>query len=301
MSTKKNLSRFVLHCARKFNDSHCLPDKLYLSLLYRYKFDQPLDWDNPQTIIEKWNWLKINCRKPLFNTLADKYAVKKFVADTIGPEYVVPCYGVWERFEDIDFDKLPDQFVLKTNHDSTIPVICKDKSKLDFEEAKQRITAGLNNNYYWLGREWPYKNIKPMVLADMYLNDGTQHAEGGGALQDYKFWCFNGEPKLMYITDKSSDVFENFYDRDFKPVMINHGFRRREPEFERPKNLEKMWELAGVLAKASTSPWIRIDFFDVAGKIYFAEFTFYDHAGLRPFADFNQSLEIGSWLKLPKI
>lgn len=153
-----------------------------------------------------------------------------------------------------------------------------------------KIRSSLKSNYYLLGREWPYKDIKPRILAEKYLDDHS-----GKELTDYKFWCFNGVPKFMYITNKSDDVFENFYDMDFNPVDINHGFRRMSPEFNKPQRFDEMKNLAAKLS--SGIPFVRIDFFYLDDKIYFGEFTFYDHAGLRPFSDIKMDVDLGKLLK----
>ena len=269
------------------------PDALWLKMIYRSKFHRRLNLSAPKSFNEKLNWLKVNDRNPLYTQLADKYSVKEYVRSKIGDEHVVPCYGVWSHFDDIDFSQLPDQFVLKCTHDSGGMCLCRDKSSFDKTAAKAKLEQTLRNNFYWWTREWPYKNVKPRILADKLLDDHT-----GKTLRDYKFWCFNGEPKYMYCTVKSDDIYENFYDMDFLPVAINHGFRRSEPEFEKPEALELMKSLAQTLSQGI--PFVRIDFFWVEGRVYFGEFTFYDWAGLRPFAHYQQDLELGGLILLPQ-
>jgi hypothetical protein len=269
------------------------PDTLWLKMIYRTRFKRSLNFDVPKSFNEKLNWLKVYDRNPLYTKLANKYEVKEYVRNKIGEEYVVPCYGVWDDFDDIDFSILPVQFVLKCTHDSGGMCICKDKSTLNKEEAKNKLEKTLKNNFFWWTREWPYKNVKPRILADMLLDDHT-----GKVLRDYKFWCFNGTPKYMYCTVKSDDIYENFYDMDFQPVAINHGFKRNVPEFEKPQCFDLMKSLATSLSEGI--PFVRIDFFYVEGKVYFGEFTFYDWAGLRPFADYGQDLELGELIALPK-
>ncbi len=250
-----------------------------------------VDLDKPKTFNEKLNWMKLNNRNPQYTIMADKYSVKKFVADRIGEEYVVPCLGVWDRFEMIDFEKLPNQFVLKATHQSGV-IVCKDKSNFDMGGAKKRFTEDLKRNYYKAHHEWVYKDIKPRIIADKYLDDGT-----GAQLRDYKWWCFGGEPKAMYLTIKSEEVYENFYDMDFNPMPINHGFPRHIPEFEKPQTFDIMRELAAKLSK--DIPFVRIDFYEVNGHVYFGECTFYDWGAAYPFATYEQDLELGSWIKLP--
>lgn len=280
--------------------SPCLSDKVYLSLRYRLTFGRKLNWSNPESFNEKLNWLKVYGRNPKFSMLADKYEVKKFVTKTIGSEYVVPNLGVWDRVEDIEYDKLPNQFVIKGTHDSSGAVICRDKATFDKEALADKYHPILKRNYFWGLREWPYKDIKPRIIADAFLDDNT--ADGRSiSLRDYKFWCFNGVPLYMYCTVKDKDIYENFYDKDFHPVVINHRFRRSKPEFDKPKNFGKMWSLAGLLAKASEATFVRVDFFNVSGRIYFGEFTFYDWGGMRPFATYEQDLELGGLLNIKTI
>ena len=288
------VSAYMTHHADWFPD-----DEKYIKCKYFCMIHRCPDLKNPKTFNEKLNWLKLHDRNPLYTKLADKYEVKQFVADAIGSEYVVTCYGTWDSFEDIDWDKLPDKFVLKTTHASMGAIICSDKNTFDKVAAEKIITNSLNNHYFLADREWPYKDIKPRVIADQLLEGGAHGVGNAGILSDYKFWCFNGEPKVMYMTVKSSQVFENFYDMDFKPVSINHGFPRNVPEFCKPKNFEKMVELAGKLAKISQTVHVRVDFFNVDGKIYFGEFTLYDWSGFRPFKPERLDEEIGSWIILP--
>ena len=274
--------------------SKCLPDKLYLRLRYWQKMHKFLNLNNPQTFNEKLNWLKLYNRNPLYTTMADKYAVKKLVADKIGQEYVVPLYGVWDSPEKIDFNALPNQFVLKCTHNSGGGrCICKDKSKLNLSEVKRGLSKGLAQNYYLHLREWPYKNIKPQIIAEKFLDDYT----GRNELTDYKFLCFNGEPKVVYLTNKASVIYENFYDMDFNPLDINRGFIRLSPEFKKPAEFERMKELARILSAGL--PFVRVDFFNVGHHIYFGEFTFYDWGGFIKFTPSEWDKKIGDWLILP--
>jgi hypothetical protein len=208
--------------------------------------------------------------------MADKYAVKQYVANLIGEEFVVPCLGVWDSVDEIEFEKLPKQFVLKCTHDSGGNVICKDKSQLDIVLTKKRLTDSLSKDYYLPGRDKQYRDIPKKILADKFLDDHT-----GNELRDYKFWCFNGVPTYMYCTNKGKNVYENFFDMDFNPVSIDHGFPRLEPEPERPEEFELMKELASKLSK--NLPFVRVDFFDVNHRVYFGEFTFFDWGGFKPF------------------
>lgn len=269
------------------------PIKWQLKIKYRCTIGEPLNLICPKGFNEKLSWIKIYDHNPLYTKLVDKFEVKNYVAKLIGEEYVVPCYGVWNSFDDIDFDKLPNQFVLKATHDSSGIVICKDKNVFDMKSAKIVIDNSLKTDYFLKGFEWPYKDVPRRVLADMFLTDNSRVE-----LQDYKWWCFGGEPKVMYITNKGKyqQCEENFYDMDFVPLDINHGFPRTKPEYKKPAQFEKMKELASVLSQGMR--FVRVDFFVVSGKIYFGEFTFFDHAGLRPFANNGWDEKLGSWIEL---
>lgn len=267
-------------------------DETFIKLKFRVKNGKRLNLKDPKTFNEKQNWLKLYDRNPLYTDLVDKYRVKAFVSRTIGEEYVVPCYGFWESVDDVDFDSLPQQFVIKCNHDSGGVCICKDKSQFDVAAAKAKLRRGMNDDFFKYSRVWPYKNVKKGILADKYLDDHV-----GTELRDYKWWCFNGEPKVMYCTNKAKDVYENFYDMDFNSLDISHGFRRFEPEIQKPVEFELMKDLAAKLSAGI--PFVRIDFFDVEGHVYFGEFTFYDWGAMLPLSD-EWEERLGSWILLPK-
>ncbi len=271
-----------------------VPDRLYIKLISKGKLGYNINLDHPQTFNEKLNWLKLYNKDSFYATLADKFEVKRIVKERIGNQYVVKNLGCWERFEDINFDNLPSQFVLKCTHDSSGAIICRDKKSFNIDDARKKICGSLKLNYYYACREWAYKNVKPRIIADELLDDHS-----GKELNDYKFWCFNGKPTYMYCTVKTEKegIYENFYDMDFKPAMINHGWPRRTPEFEKPAAFEEMKEIAAKLSEGI--PFVRIDFFYVEGKVYFGEYTFFDWAGLQPFGSYEQDLELGKLIELP--
>lgn len=269
------------------------PDKFYIKTLFRLLVGYKLDLNHPKSFNEKLNWLKLYDRNPLYTILADKIEVKKYVAKKVGEQYVVPSYGVWDSPDEVNFNSLPNQFVIKCNHCSGSMVICKDKNSLNEKATREILWKGMKYDYYWICREWVYKDIRHRITADKYLDDGT-----GNELRDYKFWCFNGVPKYMYCTIKGENVYENFYDMDFVPVDINHGFPRHAPEFEKPNNFELMKQLASKLSEGI--PFVRIDFFDVKGKVYFGEFTFYDWAGFYPFSNREMDMKLGTLIELPR-
>lgn len=272
-----------------------LPDKLYLQLYYFPRFKRLCDFKNPKTYNEKLNWLKVNYKNPLYTKLVDKYEVKEYVAEIIGDEYIIPTLGVWNSFDEIDFDKLPNQFVLKCTHDSEGLVICKDKSKLDKAEAKAKIEAAMGFNFFYIGREWPYKDVKPRIIAEAYMED---HVDG--ELRDYKFFCFDGEPKAMFVASGRSQGATKFdyFDLSFNRLDIKQHYPNTQGQVRKPETFDKMVELSKVLSK--DMPHVRVDFYEVDGKLYFGELTFFHFSGFMPFEPSKWDEIFGDWLKLPK-
>ena len=277
--------------------AHFLSDKCYLSLLYRASFRKKLDWKNPQTFNEKLQWQKLYDRNPLYSLLVDKYEVKKYVEEQIGKEYIIPTIGVWYKFEDIDFSMLPNQFVLKCTHDSGGLVIVRDKSKLDIEAARKKINKSLKNNFYWPSREWPYKKVKPRIIAEQYMED-----EETGELRDYKFFCFNGSPKYLFIaSDRSkgnSEVKFDYFDMEFNRLPMRQAAHPNSTyDIKRPITFDLMKSLAKKLSENLTQ--VRIDLYEINGKVFFGEFTFFHHGGFVPFIPESYDLEWGQQIKLP--
>lgn len=270
-----------------------MPDEMFLKLKFRGTVGYPLNLDSPQTYNEKLQWLKLHDRKPIYTTMVDKYAVKKYVANKIGNEYIIPTIGVWDKFEDIDFNQLPDQFVLKCTHDSGGLVICRDKRNLDISAAKKKIAKSLKNNYYYNGREWPYKNVRPRIIAEKYMEDSETQE-----LRDYKFFCFNGEVKLLFIASdrqvEGEDTKFDFYDADFKHLPFINGHPNSHEQIERPEGFEIMKSLAEKLSK--DIPQVRIDFYVVNGEIKFGEITFFHWSGFVPFEPALWDKKIGDWI-----
>ena len=235
-----------------------------------------LNLANPRTFNEKLQFLKLYDRKPLYTTLVDKYAVKEYVANEIGGQYIVPTLGVWDKFDDIDFEKLPNQFVLKCTHDSGGLIVVKDKKTLDIASAKKKIDPCLKRNFYYENREWPYKNVPPRIIAEKFLDDN------GHVPIDYKIYCFNGEPyKVMLCLDRDKDEPTKFYSFDFKWNLLRHNIRgKKAPEgftLPKPQTLDLMYESAKKLSKGI--PFVRADFYDLNGHMYFGEMTFYPDSG----------------------
>ena len=274
-----------------------IPDSLYLKYRFKKMMGYPLNLRNPQTYNEKLQWLKLYNRNPLYTKLVDKYAVKKWVADKIGEQYVIPTLGVWDRFEDIDFGKLPNQFVLKCTHDSGGLVIVKDKSKLDFMAARQKITASLNRNFYWQSREWPYKNVPPRIIAEKYMEDSAD-----GELRDYKFYTFRGEPKFLLIASnrqKGDGPYFDYFDMDGNHLDL-HDLKTINNPNEVPQLPQKIDELKELSRKLTKDiPHVRTDFYVANGDILFGEYTFFDDGGFMKAAPSSWEREWGELIELP--
>ena len=273
-----------------------MPDEAYLKMAFRLKLGTELDLQNPRTFNEKLQWLKLYDRKPLYTKMVDKYEAKKYVADLIGEKYIIPTLGVWDSFDEIDFESLPDQFVLKCTHDSGGLVICDDKSKLDRKSAKREINACMKRNYYWSGREWPYKNVKPRIIAEAYMRN-----EVTGDLRDYKFFCFGGEPKLLFIATErqstSSETKFDFFDMEYNHLDLRNGHPNALVMPEKPACFEEMKQLACKLSAGV--PQLRVDFYEVNGSVYFGELTLFHWSGMVPFDPPHWDQTLGEWIKLP--
>ena len=270
-----------------------LPDKAYIQLYYFAQFKHFCNLKNPKTYNEKLNWLKLNDRNPEYTKMVDKYEVKKYVSNIIGEEYIIPTLGIWDKFDDIDFDELPEQFVLKCTHDSEGVVIVKDKSSFDVDKARKKINEALKCNFYYIGRAWPYKNIKPRIIAEKYMED-----EECGELRDYKFFCFNGEPKAMFIASDRGigETKFDYYDLNFNHLNIIQHYPNSKLKIEKPKNFDKMIELAKILSKNLIH--VRVDFYEVNGKVYFGELTFYHFSGFQPFIPEEWDYKFGELINL---
>lgn len=273
------------------------PDELYLKLLFPLRTGYKLNLKNPQTFNEKLQWLKLNNRKPEMVKMVDKVDAKEYVASIIGEEYIIPTLGVYNSVDEIDFDKLPNQFVLKCTHDSGGIVICSDKAKLDIEAAKAKLRRGLKVNYYYQNREWPYKQVKPRIIAEELLEEPNKTSP-----DDYKVMCFDGKVKLIeyHVGRYSEHHTQDFYDRDWNKTAITQGAYGEfsEEAAPRPALLEEMIRLSEILAEGI--PHCRVDWYLVNNKLYFGEITFYDASGCCPFDKYEDDLLLGSWITLPE-
>ncbi|MBR3610306.1 MAG: glycosyl transferase [Oscillospiraceae bacterium] len=284
--------RFLANRGRKKD----VPAEEFVKIRYRIDMGKELDLENPVTYTEKLQWLKLYDHRPEYTTMVDKYGVKEYVSKKIGEKYVIPLLGVWEKVDDIDFNSLPERFVLKTTHDSGGIVICKDKSKLDIHAAKRKLSYFMKRNYYDCNREWPYKNVKHRIIAEEYMEDSRQ-----GELRDYKFFTFGGEPKVLYIAQgrgKGEPTVADFFDMDYNhlPFTIDHDMAPVPPE--KPQCFEEMKELAAKLSAGT--PQLRVDFYEVDGKVYFGEMTFFHCSGLAPFRPEAWDKKFGDWVVLPE-
>jgi len=270
------------------------PDKLYLKIKFYLKFGKRLKLNNPVTFNEKLQWLKINDRKDIYTKMVDKYAVKEYVSNIIGNEYVINTIGIYDKFEDIDFYNLPNKFVIKCTHDSGGIVIVKDKDSLDKEYARERINKFLKREYYYTCREWPYKNVKPRIIIDDFLESSSND------LEDYKFWCFNGEPKLCLVcTDRRSNLKETFFDMNWNLLDLKRPNHDIDKRVIKPINFELMKELSKKLSK--DIPFVRVDFYEVNGKVYFGELTFSPAGGFVKFEPEEWDEKLGNWIDINNI
>ncbi len=273
-----------------------LPDKLFLQIYFFKNMKKFINFKSPKTFNEKIQWMKVYDRNPLYTKIADKYEVRDFVANLLGEQYLIPVYGIYNHFSEIDFDSLPQQFVIKCTHDSGSVVVCRDKSTFDIDKARKKIEAGMGRNAYDYAREWQYKNIPPRIIVEKYLEQ-----DNGESIIDYKFFCFNGEPKFFYISqglEDHSTARISFYDLNGKPMP----FRRTDYEpFEKdklPLLLDDMIELARKSSQHISSPFIRVDFYEINGKIYFSEYTLHPCSGVMPFSPKEWDNIVGGWMSL---
>lgn len=304
MSTIEKLKRYLMNADYRFiiNDGlgfyKKMADKPYLERKFKVKLGYPLNLDHPTTFNEKLQWLKLYDRNPEYTKLVDKYEVKPIVAEKIGQEHVIPTFSVWNRPEDIDFDSLPNQFVLKCTHDSGGLVVCRDKAKLDRAAAIQKLQDALKRDYYIVHREWPYKNVKPRIIAEKYMVDENQ-AKG---LRDYKFYCFNGQVRFLYVSDGLEDhstATISFLNLDWSFAPFRRlDFLPMEELPAKPKHFDEMVQVAQQLSAGI--PFVRVDLYEIDGKMYFSEMTFSPCSGLTPFEPEDWDRKIGDMLRLPE-
>lgn len=284
--------QYIIHRGN-FNS---MPDDEYLKLVFKPKMGYKLNLRNPQTFNEKLQWLKLYDRKPEYTKMVDKYEAKKYVAEKISEEYIIPTIGVWDEFEEIDFDILPNQFVLKSTHDSGSIIIVRNKSMLDIKESKKIINRSLKTNYFWEGREWPYKNVKPRIIAEKYMKDNDEKD-----LIDYKFYCFDGKVEFLYISqgmDNHETARISFLKTDWEFAPFKRSdYKSFEKLPEKPSQYEKMLDIAENLSK--NIPFLRVDLYQIQNQVYFSELTFTPCSGHMPFVPAEWDEKMGKLIKIP--
>ena len=311
---KLNFRRIKRGLVYKF--AHFYSDRKFLETLFPLRVGYKLNLDNPQTFNEKLQWLKLYDRRPEYTHMVDKMEAKKYVASIIGEEYIIPTLEVYDRAEDIDFDALPNQFVLKCTHDSGGIVICRDKSKLDRKAVRKKLAKGLKVNYFYQNREWPYKNVRPRIIAEQYMSDNggrviddkvhsfngiTETYGASDELSDYKWFCFNGKAEFFKIDfGRFVDHHANYYDTNMNMLPFGEADFLPIPDapIRIPDTISKMLAMAEKLS--SGIPFLRVDFYEVDGRIYFGELTFYPASGMGQFAPPQYDTILGRKIELPQ-
>lgn len=274
-----------------------LPDKTALEIQFQNTFHRKIDWDNPKSFNEKLQWLKLYDRKPEYTTMVDKYAAKEYAASIIGEEHIIPTLGVWDSFDDIDFKKLPNQFVLKCTHGSGDVVICRDKKSFNIDTAREKLTKALKTDYYMVSREWPYKNVPRRIIAEKYMTDLT----GPAGLIDYKMMCFSGKVKCTFVCEnrfEDSGLTVTVYDSDWVRMDVRRETDVSKSDRQRPATYERMKELAEKLSERLV--FSRIDFYEIDKKVWWGEITLYPAGGMEHFYPEEWDYKLGEWIHLPE-
>lgn len=277
-----------------------MSDKSFLNLTYWVHYGKSVNWKDPRTFNEKLQWLKVYNRNPEYTKMVDKFDAKEYVANIIGEEYIIPTIGVWDRVEDVPFETLPNQYVIKCTHDSGSVCVCKNKDLFDVKKAKKKLAHGLKKNLYFWGREWPYKNVKARIIAEKYLKDDSKSEDQD--LMDYKLMCFNGKVQCSFVC---SDRFNNeglkvtFFDKEWVKMPFRRHYPAAEYDIPAPSTYNKMVELAEKLSKGI--PFVRVDFYEVNGHPYLGELTFFPGNGVEEFKPIEWDYLLGSWIDLSDV
>lgn len=289
----KNPILILVHMCRYWPFRY-ISDKKYLELFFKGGQGRKLDIENPKTYTEKLQWLKLYNRKPEYTMMSDKYLVRNYVENKIGEKYLIPLLGVWDSVDEINIDDLPNQFVLKTNHDSGSIIICKDKKIFDWKYARKTLRKALKTQYYWKSREYNYYNINRKIIAEQYMVDKKD-----GELRDYKFYCFNGEPKFIQVdVGRFSNHIENFYTLQWEFIPVEWGVPNNKDIIKnKPEKLDEMIRLAINLSRGI--PHVRVDFYIVNGNVYFGELTFHSSGGIGKIIPELYDYKWGRYLTLP--
>ena len=289
----KKVKGYLLAHAINGGVYNSMDDERYLKMLFRRMMGKPLDLEKPVTFNEKIQWLKLHDRKDVYTRMVDKYEVKNLIAEKIGSEYVIPLIGVWNNADEIDFDALPEQFVLKCTHDSGSVVVCRNKADLDIDEVRKKLNERLKLNYYYSYREWPYKNVKPRIIAEKFMVDKKQKQ-----LPVYKYFCFSGKPYIIQTitNDKLKDETIDYFDTDWNRLDLRQNFPNSAVLPEKPECLSEMNRIAEKAAEGMK--FVRVDLYCINGKVYFSEYTFYTDAGLAKFEPTDWDIKLGEMITL---
>lgn len=291
---KNNKYDFWAHALNRL--VYVLPNKWYLFFRFKNRVGYWPHLNHPRTFNEKLQWLKLNDRHAEYTQMVDKIDAKKYVASIIGEKYIIPTLGVWDSVDEIEWDKLPNQFVIKVSSDSGGIVVCKDKQTLDIEKAKEKLTNGWGKNYYVHNKEYPYRDLTPRIIAEEYKED-----ESGYELRDYKIFCFNGEPKILFVASDRQKAGEDtkfdFFDLNWNHLPFTNGHPNSKEHIAKPKNFEEMLEIAKKLSV--DIPQVRIDLYNCNGQIYFGEITFFHWSGMTAFDPVEWDFKLGKMIKLP--
>lgn len=277
-----------------------LPDSLYLKIIYYLRTGKKLDLKNPKCFNEKIQWLKLHNKNSFYTKCVDKLEVRDIIKKKIGEEHLIPIIGYWNNPEDIDFDSLPNQFVLKCTHDSGSVIICRDKTESDYGMIRKKLSKALKKEYFWIGREYPYKNVKPRIICEKLMVDGNSPD-----ITDYKFFCFNGEPKILFYASErftSSDGLTRFdyYDMNLNHLgIIREGNRNSDKKLSIPLDVfNEMKNICKILADGF--PFVRVDLYLINNLIYFGELTFFPAGGFVNIQPYKWNKLFGDWIELPK-
>lgn len=271
-----------------------LPDELFLKLKFRNRMQYSLNLLHPKTYNEKLQWLKLYYKRPEYTKMVDKATAKEYVSSIVGEKYIIPTLGIWDNVDDIDWDSLPQQFVIKCTGDSGGVIVCKDKNKLDVFKAKSLLKRNGNINYFYQNREYPYKDVKRRYIAEAYMED-----ESGFELKDYKIFCFDGVPKFLFVASgrQQNDTRFDFYDTEFNHLPVINGHPNADVWPTKPDNFEEMLHISGALSKGM--PHVRVDLYNINGKIYFGELTFFHWSGMTPFEPLEWDYKFGEYFNIP--
>lgn len=292
-----NPKKVLLFVLGKEAFARLFSDKLYLKIKYRLIAGKKLNLKTPQTFNEKLQWLKLYDRKPEYTKMVDKYEVREYIADTIGEEYLIPLIGVWDSPDDINFDSLPNRFAMKCNHNSGLgTVICKEKTKLDIEKTKKGLKKGIKQKYFYHGREWPYKNVKPKIIAEKFIEE--DYVQTSESLVVYKVFCFNSEPKIIQViqNDKRPNESIDYFDENWNLLELKQNFPNSEHHIEKNEYLQEILELSHKLSEGK--PFLRVDWYITKKGPLFSEFTFYSDCGFAVFTPEEWDNKLGDLIKL---